>query len=294
MRTLKTLPLAAVVLGSLCSPSLSVAKQATPDNVVEARARDEHKLSWNPFAVTLYKPNYILPFFYSHSPNDKNLGDIIPNNQGLNSTEVKFQFSIKFPLWEKVLNSPFSFYAGYTQNSYWQAYSDSAFFRETNYEPEIMVQYDANYKIARDWELKFVNLSFSHQSNGRGGDIERSWNRLYLDAVFSNTNWMITISPWIVLPEKSLHQYNPDIEHYLGHGKVLVAYKYHDHVFAVESRNNLESAFQRGAVQVTWSFPMFNKVKGYIQFFNGYGQNLIDYNHRSNSIGIGIALNDWI
>ncbi|MFN7095894.1 MAG: phospholipase A, partial [Burkholderiales bacterium] len=26
----------------------------------------------------------------------------------------------------------------------------------------------------------------------------------------------------------------------------------------------------------------------------GYGQSMIEYNHYTNSIGIGIALNDWI
>jgi phospholipase A1 len=35
-------------------------------------------------------------------------------------------------------------------------------------------------------------------------------------------------------------------------------------------------------------------MKGYVQFFNGYGQNLIEYNHRTAAIGIGFAFSDWL
>ena len=62
------------------------------------------------------------------------------------------------------------------------------------------------------------------------------------------------------------------------------------------SRNNLESGFDRGAVEAGWSFPLGNYpyLKGYIQYFYGYGESLIDYDRRVNRIGIGISLNDWL
>ncbi|MCB1788057.1 MAG: phospholipase A, partial [Gammaproteobacteria bacterium] len=68
------------------------------------------------------------------------------------------------------------------------------------------------------------------------------------------------------------------------------------HVFSAMSRNNIESGFSRGAVELAWSFPLgdYPYLKGYVQYFSGYGESLIDYDQYVHRIGFGLALTDWL
>ena len=87
---------------------------------------------------------------------------------------------------------------------------------------------------------------------------------------------------------------NPDITDYLGHGDLLLAYKWREQTLALTLRNNLDLSNNRGAVQLEYTFPLNDRVKGYVQYFNGYGESLIDYNRSVSRFGLGIALTDWL
>jgi phospholipase A1 len=58
-------------------------------------------------------------------------------------------------------------------------------------------------------------------------------------------------------------------------------------------RNNFDSNDNRGALQLEWSFPLNKRIGGYIQYYLGYGESLIDYNHNENRMGLGFILMDW-
>jgi phospholipase A1 len=172
---------------------------------------------------------------------------------------------------------------------------NSSPFRETNHEPEGWLQFNPQ------WELwGFTNTSnifgIVHQSNGRGGELSRSWNRIYAGFIVERGNLALSFKPWYRIQENAEDDDNPDITDFLGHGEIRAVYKYKEHVFSVMSRNNLESGFENGALELSWSFPLFNYpyVKGYVQYFTGYGESLIDYNKYVNKIGIGLSLTDWL
>ena len=87
---------------------------------------------------------------------------------------------------------------------------------------------------------------------------------------------------------------NADINDFMGHFELRSLYKLNDHTVDLLFRNNFKSSRNRGAIELGWSFPIHNKVRGYVQWFNGYGESLIDYDNHTNSIGFGVQLSDWL
>ena len=63
---------------------------------------------------------------------------------------------------------------------------------------------------------------------------------------------------------------------------------------AVMLRNNLDVDNNRGAIEIGLTFPLTHTLKGFVQYFNGYGDSLIDYNRWQERFGIGIKLTDWL
>ena len=238
-----------------------------------------------------YQANYVLPFYYTQYPDQIGIG---PNHVSIMSKEVKFQFSIKANIWRNIFHSNTDLYLAYTQLSYWQAYSKSAFFRESNYEPAVFLTHHIQWKFGA-WELQDIQLGVEHQSNGRGGEFERSWNRVFADFIIKYNNWLvIDYQPWYRLTVTEPQDYNPDITEYLGHGEIrLSALLPHDNELTLISRNNIESGFSRGSLELDWSFPILHNLKGYVQASSGFGQSLIEYNHYTNAAGVGFALSDW-
>ncbi len=245
------------------------------------------------FAITPYRSNFILPFTYNGSPNDDPFPGDDPGKE-LSPYEVVFQISFKVKLWEDVLGKKADLWAAYTQVCFWQFYDfdDSSPFRETNYEPEILLNLRTDYTLF-GLRGRYLTVGFNHQSNGRSEPLSRSWNRVVANAGFDRGSLAFILSAWYRIPEPREDDDNPDIEDYLGYGQ-LVAYWFQGrHRFGASLRNNLDFHDNRGSVQLEWAFPLFRWVSGYVQYFNGYGESLLDYDASSNRIGAGFVLRDW-
>ncbi len=260
----------------------------TKRSALEKRLASENLVSKSPFGISFYKPSYLLPAYYTSSPYGVIYRGTTPDKQQVKQLEFKAQLSIKFPLVKQLFGKHSSLNLGYTQLSYWQFYAKSQYFRETDYEPALFW----TDRIVRNW---WFNLGAMHQSNGRGGSLERSWNRVFGDLMISSSNWLIDLNPWILIFQTdSSDVHNPKIADYMGHGEATFVYKIHRNEISLMLRNNVESGFKRGALEFTYSFPIHGNLSGYTQFFTGYGQSLIEYDHSTTSFGIGIALSNWI
>jgi phospholipase A1 len=270
------------------------AQVAAPASVINKREIKENAVEQNPFAITFYKQNYIMPLYYTGSPDNKAYTTAIPANQTINNLEVKYQLSLKVPIWKNVFSSQSSFYFGYTQLSYWQAYNRNAFFRETDFQPEVFLANIVSWHLTRSWEVNAFNIGAVHESNGFGNEMERSWNRVYVEAIASNNHLMLSVKPWYVFHDSTYNKFNPNMSDYLGYGEIGLAYKFANQVLSLQTHSLFEQGGRRATGTATYSFPLTKYLNGYVQAFSGYGQSLIEYNHRTNSVGVGIALNNLI
>ncbi len=277
-----------------------LAEFTAPDKgVVEERLSVDKTNILKPFTLMAHHNNYILLGAHnfhgwdsSHYQNQHDRDDIYADD-----TEVQFQLSVKLPLAVNLFDKNIDIFGGYTVTSFWQLYNrdESSPFRETNYQPEIWMQ------VRPEWELfGFKNtvsgIGINHMSNGQGGTLSRSWNRVSANFGFERGNLAFMLNPWIRIQEDSEDDDNPDITDYYGHGELWLAYKHKKHTFSLMTRNNIESGFSNGAIELGWSFPIFNYpyFKGYIQYFSGYGESLIDYDRYVNRLGVGIQFTDFL
>ena len=285
-------------LRTQCEQNISGGSESQ-SGVVSQRLRQDKKNVLQPFTLMAHKPNYFLLGAYNVDGYNASLYQEQFDDSSIEfgDVEAQFQMSIRVPLLVNLFGSV-DIFGAYTNRSFWQVYESdvsSSPFRETNHEPEAWIQHNSNWEFF-GFTNSANNFGFVHQSNGRGGVLSRSWNRLYANFLIERGGFALSFKPYYRIKEDEDEDDNADITDYLGHYELRAAYNYKDHVFSAMSRNNLESGFEKGAVELGWSFPIWNYpyLKGYVQYFYGYGESLIDYDQRVNRIGLGISISDWL
>ncbi|MDV0437554.1 phospholipase A [Xanthomonas sacchari] len=251
------------------------------------------------FQLRAYKPVYLLPAFWTSKknelPSSPNPVNTVTTAEPLDSVEAKFQLSFKTKIVENIFGDNGDLWGAYTQSSRWQVYNaeQSRPFRETNYEPELMLVFRNNYSLF-GWKGRMTGIQLTHQSNGRSDPLSRSWNRAMLNIGLDRDNWALVLRPWYRIPESRKQDNNPDIEDYMGRGDATLIYNRNGHEVALMARHSLRGGDRsHGAVQLDWGFPISNLLRGHVQVFDGYGESMIDYNHRATYVGVGISLLEW-
>jgi outer membrane phospholipase A len=239
-----------------------------------------------PLAVSVYEPMYFL----------------VGGDGGLNA---KFQISLRYRLFDdrgplaRTLPGIDDLYLSYSQTSLWDLGELSKPFTDSSYRPRLFY---ANYDLTRlfDGQLRVgVESGLGHESNGKDGDASRSYNMLYMRptlVVGDPEGLRAYMAPLI-------HNYiaegdNPDIADYRG---------YVDWLFGIGSKGGLDfwatlrkgTRSDYGSIELNASYPLSKLSRGdltgwlMLQYFTGYGESLLDYNHKLDSqlrLGISIAL----
>ena len=260
-------------------------------------ANDPHGI----LTVREHNPMYLMPVWYNSSPNyapsSPTRGVALQERfSDQKRIETKMQVSFKSKIAEDLFKSRADLWFGYTQKSDWQIYNQgrrSAPFRNTDYEPEIFITQPVKSQLPWGGRIRMLGVGFAHQSNGQSRPESRSWNKVY---AMAGMEWgKLTVIPrvWMRLFDSSGEDNdNPDLTKYLGYGDVKLQYRLNDkHNFSTTLRYNPKSGY--GAAEAAYTFPIKGKLQGVVRGFHGYGESLIDYNHRQSGIGFGLMFNGW-
>lgn len=215
---------------------------------------------------------------------------------------ARFQFSFKYRLFDErgvpaKLFSPLGkAHFGFTQTSLWDIGGTSSPFRDTSYKPSLFY-YEPQIDASADGRyLMGLQAGIEHESNGRDGTRSRSINIAY---VKPSWRWFIDDEHYFSIAPK-LYSYlersdNSDIGRYRGHVDLDLRYGKRDGwLFSSLLRKGNGSGY---SAQLDASYPLrqpfFANAGGYIhfQYFNGYGETLLDYNvRRSPQFRIGFSI----
>lgn len=146
-------------------------------------------------------------------------------------------------------------------------------------------------KLPGGWTWRMLQVGLAHQSNGQSDPLSRSWNRTYLSAGFEHGDFGVSIRANGRLPESN--DQNPDLTEYIGRGDIYMNWFPGVSTFSLTLRSNFDSV-ERGSLQFDVTHPVFaDKPAGlrwYLQAFTGYGETLLDYNHKQTRLGLGLSL----
>ncbi|MGF1716877.1 phospholipase A, partial [Photobacterium chitinilyticum] len=254
-------------------------------SVLDIRREADLTARESKFVISTYRPNY---FLITHDSSPNNAPFDAPAGT-FDEEEIKFQVSFQMPVATELFGGNTDLMFGYTSTAWWQLFNEDIDnpFRETNYEPELFLSHHANADIfglkLTDWDL-----GINHQSNGQSGELSRGWDRIVGTAAFEITNDMIVgMKAWHILRTQTR---NSDIESYMGYGEIGVGWTPNRNTFTAMYR----PASEGDAMQLTWSYPVSEYLRVYAQYWNGYGESLLNQRVRTQRVGLGVALNDFL
>jgi outer membrane phospholipase A len=219
---------------------------------------------------------------------------------GLEAPAAKFQFSFKYRLTGEAAQSSSSvpalrgLYFAYTQRSLWDVDAKSSPFYDTSYMPELFYEWLAPGERGPDAGFHWLGLQtgYQHESNGKADADSRSMNTLYarLSFVIGPLNgWHAIISPKVYYYLDA----SDKLATYRGDGDLTVALARNDAAqLSVTTRAG--SVKGKGSVQVDLTqpinIPWINlHAYAHLQYFDGYGESLLNYDQRSSVWRLGVA-----
>lgn len=267
--------LTAIMLGLSPQPARSQIIVSSSDEKINADSVRE-AFDKAPY-FGLYKDNY----FIFGIP----IGNECPSKYNSN---VKFQISISQRLTKSVLPWHTYLYLFYTQKCFWNILENSLPMTDLNFNPGIGL---AKPLFIKDRFIGKLMMVLEHESNGRDGDDSRSWNRVTFGAnIIVDPTLMVHGKFWIPIIDG---QNNKDILDYYGIYQMGVTFTSPNKRFgaSVVLMKRKGWNFNYNTV-VELNYRIFKRDNQFIflQYYNGYGEGLLEYNRFHSMLRAGIVI----
>lgn len=203
------------------------------------------------------------------------------------NSDVKFQLSFMFRLTEATLPWNSYLFLMYTQKTFWNVFQESLPMRDINFNPGIGW---TKPFFSKDRYMGKLTLLIEHESNGRDGDASRSWNKISLCGSTIIDEWlMVHAKYWIPIIDGGN---NKDILKYCGiyQGGFTVTTPNKEWSWGLTwvKRQGWNLNFNT-IWEVSWRVSDKMNLNLYAQYYNGYGENLIDYKQFHSRFRVGLV-----
>ncbi|MBQ6166445.1 MAG: phospholipase A [Muribaculaceae bacterium] len=206
---------------------------------------------------------------------------------GYNS-DVKFQISFQQRLTKSVLPFHTYLYLFYSQKAIWHVFRNSLPFYDLNFNPGIGL---SKYIIMKNRLLGKVTLMAEHESNGRDGTASRSWNKVSIAGeAYISPYLMAHAKYWIPIVDG---KYNRDILKYMGLYQAGFQAKSLDDKWVLDMTLVKRSGWNLNfntIVQLGYRINHNSNQFIMLQYYNGYGEHMLDYNQYHSRIRFGLLI----
>ena len=227
------------------------------------------------------------PYFGIYKDNYFIFGPSVGPKANRTNTNVKFQISIAQRLTKGTLPWGTYLYLFYSQKCFWNILENSMPMTDLNFNPGIGITKPLFVKNRYIGKMTFL---VEHESNGRDSIQSRSWNRVALAAnVFVTKNLMVHAKVWVPIVDG---ENNRDIVDYCGWNQfgiqVVSDNKRFTGGISIVPRHRIGSC----NIVVDFAVRLFKRENQYLffQFYNGYGEGLLDYNKFHSQLRVGLLI----
>lgn len=224
----------------------------------------------------LYKDNYFI------------FGPAIGQKITKENTNAKFQVSISQKLTKSVLPWHTYLYLFYTQKVFWNVLEESLPMTDLNFNPGLGL---CKPLFVKNRYIGKLTLQLEHESNGRDSIQSRSWNRITFGAnIIVDANLSVHGKVWIPIIDG---ENNKDILDYCGIYQVGTSFisnnkRWNASLVLVKRRGwklNYNTIFE-----LAWKLSNNQNQYLFLQYYNGYGEGLLDYNEFHSQLRVGIVI----